>query len=75
MTRLGDHAIVCGSILLRDALFQSAASANLALGMEEQALLPGNINKPANVFIPHWTVGEREGIVFLTITIETLGGY
>ena len=125
--RYGDHALVCANAgeriarhnNLRDALFQAAASANLAPRKEEQALLPGNNAKPADVLIPHWTGGrdtaldvvvssplladrvarsadtpghtltlafnrkcsqslqacEREGIVFIPISVETLGGW
>ena len=66
----GDHAIVCGSEgeriarhnHLRDSIFQSAASANLAPRKEEQALLPGNNDRPADVLIPHWS-GGRDTVV------------
>ena len=125
--RLGDHALACGTAgeriarhdHLRDALFQTAASANLAPRKEEKGLLPGSISRPADVFIPNWTGGrdtaldvtvvspllltriedsaarpghtltvafsdkcrqthqacEREGIVFIPLPVETLGGW
>ena len=63
---LGDHAIVCanrGEVIarhnhLRNALFEAAQAANLAPRKEEQALIPGNNNKPADVLIPYWTGGR-----------------
>ena len=125
--RYGDHAIVCGSHgeriarhnQLRDAIYQVAASANLAPRKEENALLPGTNARPADVFIPNWTGGrdtaldvtvvsplltdrvdnsittpghtlevafnekcrdymeacEREGISFIPLPVETLGGW
>ena len=104
---------------LRDALYQAAATANLAPRKEEAALLPGNNDRPADVLIPHWAGGrdcaldvtvaspllpsrvaqsaetpghtlseafsrkcrqtleacEREGIVFIPLPVETLGGW
>ena len=125
--RYGHHAIVCGSHgeriarhhHLRDALFQAAATANLAPRKEEGALLLGTAERPAAVLIPNWSGGrdtaldvtvvspltadriarsadnpghtlkaafdekcrlyhracEREGIVFVPLLIETLGGW
>ena len=125
--RFGDHAIICANDgeriarhnQLRDAVFQAAVSANLAPRKEEQALLPGNNAKPADVLIPNWSGGrdtaldvtvpsplnpdrlvksaetpghtlteafnkkcnqtllacEREGIVFIPLPVETLGGW
>ena len=96
----------------------AAQSAQLGPRKEEQALIPSRNNKPADVFIPHWTGGRstaldvtvvhpltpprlassaenpgqtletaftnkcrvtqdaclQEGIVFLPLPIETLGG-
>ena len=125
--RYGDHAIVCGSHgeriarhnQLRDAIYQVAASSNLAPRKEENALLPGTSARPADVLIPSWTGGrdtaldvtvvsplltervdlsittpghtlkvafndkcrdyqeacEREGITFIPLPVETLGGW
>ena len=125
--KFGDHAIVCGSHgeriarhnQLRDAIYQVAASSNLAPRKEENALLPGTSARPADVFIPSWTGGrdtaldvtvvspllierldlsittpghtlevafrdkcrdyleacEREGISFIPLPVETLGGW
>jgi hypothetical protein len=125
--KYGDHAIVCGSHgeriarhnQLRDAIYQVAASSNLAPRKEENALLPGTSARPADVLIPHWTGGrdtaldvtvvsplltdrldnsittpghtlvvafndkcrdyleacEREGISFIPLPVETLGGW
>ena len=125
--RYGDHAIICGSHCeriarhnqLRDAIYQVAASSNLAPRKEENALLPGTSARPADVLIPHWTGGrdtaldvtvvsplltdrldnsittpghtlveafdnkcrdylaacEREGICFIPLPVESLGGW
>ena len=125
--KYGDHAIVCGSHgeriarhnQLRDAIYQVAASSNLAIRKEENALLPGTSARPADVFIPSWTGGrdtaldvtvvsplladrldnsittpghtlvvafndkcrdyleacEREGMAFIPLPVETLGGW
>ena len=125
--KYGDHAIVCGSHgeriarhnQLRDAIYQVAASSNLAPRKEENALLPGTSARPADVLIPHWTGGrdtaldvtvvsplltdrldnsittpgytleeafnnkcrdyleacEREGLSFIPLPVETLGGW
>ena len=125
--RYGDHAIVCGSHgeriarhnQLRDAIYQVAASSNLAPRKEENALLPGTSARPADILIPHWTGGrdtaldvtvvspllidrldlsisapghtlevafnekcrdyleacEREGITFIPLPVESLGGW
>jgi hypothetical protein len=64
--RYGDHAISCGMAgeriarhnHLRDTVFNTAASANLAPLREERALLPGTEARPADVLIPHWTAGK-----------------
>ena len=64
--REGDHAIACGwegeriarHNQLRDALFQTACQAALGPRKEEQALLPGLGNKPADVYIPNWIEGK-----------------
>jgi hypothetical protein len=43
---------------LRDAIYQVAASSNLAPRKEENALLPGTSARPADVLIPKWTGGK-----------------
>ena len=61
-----DHAISCGSSgdriarhnLLRDAVFQTAATANLAPQKEERALLPGTDSRPRDILIPYWSQGH-----------------
>ena len=104
---------------LRDAIYQVAASSNLAPRKEENALLPGTSARPADVLIPHWSGGrdtaldvtvvsplltdrvdnsvttpghtltvafndkcrdylaacEAEGISFIPLPVETLGGW
>ena len=77
--RYGDHAIVCGSHgeriarhnQLRDAIYQVAASANLAPRKEENALLPGTNARPADVFIPNWT-GGRDTALDVTVVSPLL---
>ena len=72
---LGDHAVMCGTggeriarhNFLRDALFETAASAGLAPSKEGRALLPGNQRRPADVLIPHWS-GGRDGALDVTVT-------
>ena len=77
--RYGDRAIVCGSHgeriarhnQLRDAIYQVAASANLAPRKEENALLPGTNARPADVFIPNWT-GGRDTALDVTVVSPML---
>lgn len=64
--KFGDHATVCGGQRvrivrhnhLRDVLLQTAQSADLAPRREERAILSGNNNRPADVFIPGWAGGK-----------------
>ena len=71
----GDHAVSCGSAgeriarhnLLRDAVFQTAAAANLAPLKEERAILPGTDARPADVLIPHWGVGPKDLAIDVTV--------
>ena len=44
--------------MLRDAVFQTAATANLAPQKEERALLPGTDSRPADILIPYWSQGH-----------------
>ena len=63
---LGDHAVGCASQgeriarhnHLRDALYSTAQSAQLAPLKEERAMLPGG-DRPADVLVPHWGAGGR----------------
>ena len=55
--RFGDHAVGCGSEgtriyrhnSIRDSLYQTAKSAALSPAKEENSLLPGSAEKPADV--------------------------
>ena len=75
----GDHAIICGSHgeriarhnQLRDAIYQVAASSNLAPRKEENALLPGTSARPADVLIPHWS-GGRDTALEVTVVSPLL---
>ena len=77
--RLGDHALACGTAgeriarhdHLNDALFQAAASANLAPRKEENGLMPGSIARPADVFLPNWT-GGRDTAMDVTVVSPLL---
>ena len=123
----GDHSLGCSSNgerifrhnILRDAIFQTAKQAALSPAKEENSLLPGSGDKPADVYIPGWASGrdaaldvsvvstlqaqlvkkageevgsaadrrhkeklsryyescDQEGIQFLPVVIETLGGW
>ena len=63
--RFGDHSVGCGfqsernsrHNSLRDALFQTAQQAVLSPRREELFLIPGGLQRPADVFIPNWTAG------------------
>ena len=71
---LGDHAMCCGSggerisrhNALRDAFFDTAASAGLAPVKEGRFLLPGADRRPADVLLPHWA-GGRDAALDVTI--------
>ena len=71
---LGDHAMCCGSgcerislhNALRDAIFDTAASAGLAPVKEGRFLLPGADRRPADVLVPHWAGGRD---VALDVTV------
>jgi hypothetical protein len=63
--RFGDHALCCGfggeritrHNQLRDALYDTAASAALGPVKEGRFLLPGSDRRPADVYIPSWSGG------------------
>ena len=71
---MGDHAMCCGSggerisrhNALRDAIFDTAASAGLAPVKEGRFLLPGDDRRPADVLVPHWAGGRD---VALDVTV------
>ena len=44
---------------LRDALYHTAVSAQLAPAREQQALLPGENSRPADVMLPHFEGGRH----------------
>ena len=52
---------------LRDAIFDTAASAGLAPLKEERALLPGNNRRPADILLRHWC-GGKDAALDVTIT-------
>ena len=59
---------------LRDAIYQLAQQAALAPRREEQALLPGLENRPADVFLPHWQNGQDTALdITVTSTIQLTG--
>ena len=70
----GDHAISCGyqgeriarHNQLRDVLFQTAVSAQLAPSREERALIPGVDQRPADVMKPCWLSG-RDTVYHITV--------
>ena len=67
--RFGDHSVGCASLgeriarhnYLRDALYHTAQSANLAPLREERALLPGG-DRPADVLLPHYAGGKHQAV-------------
>ena len=52
---------------LRDAIFDTAASAGLAPLKEERALLPGNNRRPADILLRH-LCGGKDAALDVTIT-------
>jgi hypothetical protein len=72
--RMGDHALCCGHWgerisrhnALRDAIFNTAASAALSPVKEGQFLLPGVGRRPADVYIPGWA-GGRDAALDVTV--------
>ena len=64
---MGDHTISCacqGERIarhnhLRDAIYHTAVSANLAPLREERALLPGVEQRPADVLLPNYAGGKH----------------
>ena len=124
---MGDHALGCSKTgdriarhnLLRDVVFEAAASADLGPSKEEPHLLPGSVARPGDILIRRWSNGKdaaldvtvtsplapsnvlgasreagksltkayerkmrdtaeacrTQGLLFLPIAIETLGGF
>ena len=72
---MGDHSLGCSKTsdriarhnLLRDILFETAASADLAPTKEEKYLLPGTIARPGDVTIRRWVNG-KDGAIDVTVT-------
>ena len=70
----GDHAMCCGwggerisrHNALRDALFDTAASAGLAPVKEGRFLLPGDDRRPADILVPNFAGGRD---VALDVTV------
>ena len=64
--QMGDHALSCAQYgdriarhnLLRDIIFETAASAALAPSREGRHLLPGRAARPADVLLPRWSDGK-----------------
>ena len=73
--RMGDHSLGCVKTgdriarhnFLRDILFETAASADLAPTKEEKYLLPGTIARPGDVTIRRWVNG-KDGAIDVTVT-------
>ena len=63
---LSTHAVGCGQgsernsrhNVLRDVIFQTAQQAVLSPRREVLFLIPGGLERPADVFIPNWTAGR-----------------
>ena len=73
--RMGDHSLGCAKTgdriarhnMLRDVLFEAAASADLGPSKEERHLLPGTIARPGDVTIRRWING-KDGAIDVTVT-------
>ena len=69
--KMGDHSLGCPKTsdriarhnLLRDVLFDTAASADLGPTKEEKNLLPGTIARPGDVTIRRWCSGKDGAIM------------
>ena len=63
---MGDHAIACPKTgdrisrhnLIRDVIYEAAASADLGPSKEEPHLLPGSAARPGDVLIRRWHNGQ-----------------
>ena len=73
--RMGDHSLGCAKTgdriarhnMLRDVLFEAAASADLGPSKEERHLLPGTVARPGDVTIRRWSNG-KDGAIDVTVT-------
>ena len=73
--RMGDHALGCSKTgdriarhnLLRDVVFEAAASADLGPSKEEPHLLPGSVARPGDILIRRWFNG-KDGALDVTVT-------
>ena len=73
--RMGDHSLGCSKTgdriarhnMLRDVIFEAAASADLGPSKEEKNLLPGTIARPGDVTIRRWCNG-KDGAIDVTVT-------
>ena len=73
--RMGDHALSCAQYgeriarhnVIRDIIFETAASAALAPVREGRHLLPGQGAKPADILLPRWSDG-RDAALDVTVT-------
>ena len=73
--KMGDHSLGCAKTgdriarhnMLRDVLFEAAASADLGPSKEERHLLPGTIARPGDVTIRRWVNG-KDGAIDVTVT-------
>ena len=57
--------------MLRDVLFETAASADLAPSKEEKHLLPGTVARPGDVTIRRWVNG-KDGAIDVTVTAPSV---
>ena len=73
--RMGDHSLGCRTTsdriarhnMIRDVLFEAAASADLGPTKEERHLLPGTSARPGDVTIRRWMNG-KDGAIDVTVT-------
>ena len=73
--RMGDHALGCVSTsdriarhnMLRDVIYETAASADLGPAKEERHLLPGTSARPGDVMIRRWSDG-KDAAIDVTVT-------
>merc|ERR1712016_222007 len=71
---MGDHSLGCRTTsdriarhnMLRDVLFEAAASADLGPSKEERHLLPGTSARPGDITIRRWTNG-KDGAIDVTV--------
>ena len=73
--RMGDHSLGCRTTsdriarhnMLRDVLYETAASADLGPTREEKHLLPGTVARPGDITIRRWVNG-KDGAIDVTVT-------